>query len=372
MRGGWDGLNVTVPYGDSAYYSLRPNIAIPEPRKGGPEAALDLDGFFGFHPSMTAFHDLYQKGMVAVMPAVQYAAASRSHFAGQDVIESGMLAQGDNGWLARYIQAAGKNPAISAVSISEQMPRSLFGLSIPPLVIPGLSGLSLAASQSDLPVVEKLINTAYSRSTRSGNPYASSLYEIGRELTARLAELQNAGSTYVSADAGYPVSTLGRSLSQASALIKARLGVEVIALNANGWDTHAAQGGSHPQARMSGLLADVSDSIGAFFYDLGVDASRVLLLTATEFGRTAAENGSEGTDHGNASTWMAVGPNVRGGVYLGSGWPGLDPSSLYEGRYLSHTIDFRTIYAEILQGFVGFSNVSEILPNSPRQILGIV
>lgn len=372
MRGGWDGLNVVVPHGDDDYYRLRPSIAIPRPQSGAAYPALDLDGFFGFHPSMTALHDLYSRGMVAVLPAVQYGAATRSHFAGQDIIESAVMSNGDNGWLARYLMAANKDSAVSATSISEQLPRSLFGLQSPPMVIPSLSNLTLAASQSDRPTVEYLINTAYGWTPKGRNPHDETLYRIGRDLKSRLGTLQNAGAIHLSPASGYPASTLGRSMNNAAAIVKARLGVEVITLNAGGWDTHGAQGGAQPQGKMAGLLSDFSQSVGAFFDDLGADASRVLLLTATEFGRTAAENGSEGTDHGHASVWMAMGPAVRGGIHLGRGWPGLDAASLHEGRYLAHTIDFRSIYGDILKDFIGFSNMAAVLPGHAYEPVGFL
>ena len=371
MRGGWDGLNVVVPYGDEEYYRKRPTIAIPDPLGAATHPALDLDGFFGFHPSMTGLHELYGRGMVAVMPAVHYAQASRSHFAGQDMIESGVQSDLDRGWLARYLLATGRDPAASAVSISEQMPRSLYGLASPPMVIPGLSSLGLAAGQSDLPLIEHVITTSYGWGPRGRNPYDESLYRIGSHLKTKLDTLQSIGASQTSASQGYPASNLGRSLSNVAALVRARSGVELVTLNAGGWDTHGAQGGAQPQSRMASLLADFSQSVTAFFNDLGADASRVVLLTATEFGRTVAENNSEGTDHGHASTWMVIGPSVRGGMHLGGGWPGLDAARLHEGRYLAHTIDFRSIYAEVLQGFIGFSNTSAILPGFTREAIGL-
>lgn len=372
MRGGWDGLNVVVPYGDEDYYRARPSIAVAAPMGGASNPALDLDGFFGFHPSLSGLHDLYGQGMVAVMPTVHYSSASRSHFAGQDTIECGVTSGLDKGWLARYLIAAGKDPSTSAVSISEQMPRSLFGLPSPPMVIQGLSGLGLAASQADLPMIENVIATTYGWGPKGINPYDDILYRLGSNLKARLDTLQSIGVSQRSTSANYPASNLGVAFGNAAALIRARLGVGLITLNAGGWDTHGAQGGAQPEGRMAGLLSDFSRSISAFFGDLGGDASRVTVLVATEFGRTVAENHSEGTDHGHASTWMAIGPGVRGGLHLGgASWPGLDTASLHEGRYLAHTIDFRSIYAEVLEGFMGFSNTSAILSGFARQTIGL-
>jgi len=123
---------------------------------------------------------------------------------------------------------------------------------------------------------------------------------------------------------------------------------------------------------MSVLLRGFSDSVGAFFSDLGGDASRVLMLAVTEFGRTAAENGSRGTDHGNASTWLAIGANVRGGIHLGTQWPGLTATQLVDGRALAHTIDFRSVYGSVLSRFLGASNLSAILPEYSGSSLDII
>ncbi|AOF80891.1 hypothetical protein BSY238_410 [Methyloversatilis sp. RAC08] len=360
MRGGWDGLNVVVPHGDDSYYALRPTIAVPAPATGGSSAALDLDGFFGFHSAMTDLWRLYQEGWVAVLPAVHYSNSSRSHFSGQDVIESATTPAVVNGWLARYIQAFGAGDSSRALSFGVKPPLSLMGLPSPASAYQDISGLNLASAATDQTLLSNLIQETYAWPAESRNPNGSALKTVGSNLVPELESLRSIGQAAAGGGAIYPSSVFGRQMRQAAALIKARSGLEIITVDCGGWDTHSNQG-NDASGRMGRLLTDFSSTIGAFFQDLGGTASRVTVLTATEFGRTAAENGSLGTDHGDASAWLAMGPNVRGGLHLGSGWPGLGTDQLVDARALRHTVDFRSVYANVLSRFMGASGVGSVL-----------
>jgi uncharacterized protein (DUF1501 family) len=372
MRGGWDGLNVSVPYGDDTYYSLRPTLAIRPPSDGSATSALDLDGFFGFHPSLSALHTMYQAGQVAVLPAVHYPGASNSHFMGQDILESAVTPSGTTGWLARHLMQSTGNVTNKVLSLTDQVPLSLAGLPTPVSAFPDLGSLYMASSQSDRTMLANVVTQGYSGTPQAGNPYAAALHGIGGKLLGELAALQQVGQMTPENGAAYPSTSFGRQMRQAAALVKGRAGLELITLNLGGWDTHSAQGGGQADGRMSMLLSGFSNSVSAFFTDLGAAASRVTLLTVTEFGRTAAENGSQGTDHGNASTWMAIGPNVRGGVHLGAGWPGLQPSQLLGGRALAHSIDFRAVYANVLTRCLGTTNLSAVLPGYSGAMVDVV
>lgn len=351
MRGGWDGLNVVVPFGDDEYYRIRPTISVSPPSASG---ALNIDGFFGFHPELKEVFDLYQSGWVSIMPAVHYPNGSRSHFSGQDNIESGGYLNDGAGWLGRYLRESIGDPWSRAISIADQAVYSLRGLSMPVPSYPDLNSLAFSGSVTESALMADAIARSYQWGGISGSQLESRLKEIGQRLSADLVALQNVSRRPVDNDAVYPDSTFGRQLRQAAAVIKGRHGVELITLNCNGWDTHSDQGGGAPTGRMSQLLRDFSKAVGAFFKDLGVVADRALILTSSEFGRTAVENGSKGTDHGNATVWLAMGPAVRGGIYLGGGWPGLRSSQLVEQRSLAHTLDFRSVYSEVLSNFIGY------------------
>lgn len=371
QRGGWDGLNVSVPYGEDAYYKLRPTIAIPPPSSGKAEAALDLNGFFGFHPALAPLMPLYRQGMLAVLPGVQYPEATRSHFQGQDIVENADPQPAVNGWLARYLMATPGMVDRRAMCLTDGVPRSLAGtIQVP--TFSDLGNLDMASTQQDRDLFSAMIQARYSVAASPDHPYAGKLHGAGRQLLSDLEPLRAIGRREAENGAAYPTTPFGRQMRQAAGLTKYRPGIEVIALNLGSWDTHNGQGGGKPDGRMSLLLRDFSESVSAFYTDLGSDASRVMLLVVTEFGRTVAENGSGGTDHGHASTWMAFGGGVQGGIHTGTGWRGLQSGQLLEGRYVAHNTDFRDIYGEVLQRFLGLSNTPAILPGYAPKPVGFL
>lgn len=359
LRGGWDGLNVAAPYGEDTYHSLRPTIRIAPPSAGNAISALDLDGFFGLHPAMSAIHDLYREGRVAVLPAVHYAGASRSHFEGQDILEDASTIPAPSGWLARYL--AGSSGAVQrAISLTAGIPRSLRG-PLPVAAYSDLGSLTLASSQKDRDMLAILMAAEYAHPPAPGNPSAELLHNAGIQLLLDIEELPAINVRPVDGGAVYPATDFGRQMRQAAALIKGRAGLELVTLDLGGWDTHRGEGGGAATGQMALLLKQFSDAVGAFFQDLGGSGSRVTLLAGSEFGRTAAENGSGGTDHGHATTWLAIGGGVRGGVHTGTGWPGLAATQLLEGRYLAHAIDFRDVYAECLHSVLGVTDPGTIV-----------
>ncbi|OYW35701.1 MAG: hypothetical protein B7Z35_14695 [Hydrogenophilales bacterium 12-61-10] len=370
LRGGCDGLNMLVPHGEDAYYSLRPTLGIAPPSAGNPLSALNLDGFFGLHPSMAALHGLYQNGWVAALPAVHYPSASRSHFVGQDIIENATALPSTTGWLGRYL-ATLSGAEQKAFALTVGVPRSLLG-SVPVSAIADLSSLSLAATKADQGLLAAMMASEYSRAPIVGHPYDAGLRAAGRQLQIDIAELQNVNALPTANGAAYPATPFGRQMRQAAGLIKTRPGTELLALDLGGWDHHRAQGGGQPDGAQAKLLNQLSEATAAFYADLGSAASGVLLLAVTEFGRTAAENSSGGTDHGNASSWLAVGPMVNGGVHSVAGWPGLAPTQLDEGRYLAQSTDYRDIYGEILSRHLGVPNPSSLLAGYAAQTVGFL
>lgn len=371
LRGGCDGLNMLVPHGEDAYYSLRPTLGIAPPSAGNPLSALNLDGFFGLHPSMAALHGMYQNGWVAALPAVHYPSASQSHFVGQDIIENATALPSTTGWLGRYLATLSSGAEQKALALTAGVPRSLLG-SVPVSALADLRGLSLAATKADQDLLAAMMANEYSRAPIAGHPYDAGLRAAGRQLQIDIAELQSVDALPAANGAAYPATAFGRQMRQAAGLIKTRPGTELLALDLGGWDTHRAQGGGQPDGTQAKLLSQLSNATAAFYADLGSAASGVLLLAVTEFGRTAAENSSGGTDHGNASTWLAVGPMVRGGVHTVAGWPGLAPTQLQQGRYLAQSTDYRDIYGEILTRHLGVPNPSSLLAGYAAQSVGFL
>ncbi|WP_227815744.1 DUF1501 domain-containing protein [Nitrogeniibacter aestuarii] len=371
LRGGWDGLSVTVPFGDDDYYRNRPTLAVNAP--GQENGALNLDGFFGLHPAMTELYRMYQTGSVALMPTVLHDAGNTSHFAAQDIIESGTTPATPKGWLTRLLNQDGHSAAERALSLDRTPPYSLAGATPQAPTFPNLDNLDLALNAQDQTAISKVFDTAYGWEGPETNPNRVTLQQLGSSLTAELTELKGIAASSIPSVEMYPDSQFGTQLRQAAAVIKSRRDLNFLTIDYGGWDTHRHQGPHYESGLMWSMLADFSRSIEAFFDDLGTDASNVLLLTSTEFGRTARENASAGTDHGHASTWVAVSPSLRGGIYMGGHlWPGLSETQLADGRALKHTVDFRSVYSEVAGKFLATSNTSTLFSDFVPSDIGFL
>ena len=371
QRGGCDGLNVVVPYGDPEYYNLRPTIAVPPPGGSGSRPALALDNFFGLHPSLARLHDIFQDHKLAVMPAVHYPDGNRSHFDSEIIIESGARNKLYDGWLSRHLVSTPQESVpLRAVGFGNEMPHSLRGeASVSSFNDMGdfsFGGDSHANAFRDR------LRLIYGQETTSGQINRRRIHRQGNILFDNLDFLDSLdpGGYEPENGAEYPNSTYGRQLQQTALLIKENVGLETAALSLGGWDTHSNQGGSQEGSYHSRRLQEFADGIGALYTDLGALMDNVVVLTMTEFGRTARENGSRGTDHGNASAWFAVGGAVKGGIY--GAWPGLNPENLYRGRYLAQTIDFRDVMAEVVSLHLGNQSLEEVFPDHDYQPVGFL
>ena len=357
QRGAVDGLNVVVPYGEHSYYDVRPNIAIPKPN-GGAEAALDLDGFFGLHPSLAPFKPLWDSKRLAIVHASGSPDNTRSHFDAQDYMESATpgVKSTQDGWLNRYLQSKGdpQKSLFRAVSMTQNMPRVMQGKA-PTLAISNLADFSIRAGQSSASVQggfeamydEKVVNDA--------------LHGTGKETFEAINYLKQVNPAQYKPENGatYPTTPFGNALRQIAQLIKAGVGLEVAFTDIGGWDTHVNEG--NQQGQLSNLLRQFSQSIAALYTDLGRRMDDVVILTMSEFGRTAKENGNRGTDHGHANAMFVVGNSVRGGKVYGD-WPGLKTDQLYEGRDLALTTDFRDVFGEIASKHLGATNLKAVFP----------
>jgi uncharacterized protein (DUF1501 family) len=354
QRGAVDGLNVVVPFGEKRYYELRPSIAIPQP-DGSPATAVDLDGFFGLHPSLAPLKRLYEAQHLAVVEAVGSPDPTRSHFDAQDYMESGtpgMKATTD-GWLNRALPKNGdKNSPVRAVSLGPNLARTLRGRN-DAVAINNLNEFQIKDAQSS-----NTLEAMYS------NSLDTVLHGTGRETFDAIKMMQAIQKqSYVPANqAKYPNGRLGQSLQQIARLIKADVGLEVAFADIGGWDTHVNEVAQNPaQGQLANNLADFGQSLAAFYQDLGDRMEDVTVVTMSEFGRTARENGNRGTDHGHANVMFVMGGDVRGGKVYGE-WPGLADEQLYEGRDLNLTTDFRDVLGELVARHLGNPNLKTVFP----------
>jgi len=360
QRGGMDGLNVVIPFKDRAYYALRPSIAVAEPASAE-EHAIDLDGFYALHPALAPLKSIYDKGQLAIVHAAGSPDNTRSHFDAQDYMEIGTPGSKTtpDGWLNRYLKnkSNGDSP-FRGVAVGPQTPRMMVGAAAT-LTITSIEEFRLR-NASVAPALQKL--------------YAESPDPLFRRGSANLfdamARLRTVETQIPQSAAAYPAGKFGAGLKQIARLVKADVGLEIAFNEIQGWDTHVAEGGATGQ--LANRLKELGEGLAAFYQDLGDRMEDVVLLTMSEFGRTARENGNRGTDHGHANVMFVLGPCVRGGKVYGR-WPGLAPEVLYEGRDLDLTTDFRSVCSEILTRHMGRQDAAKVFPGfRPKETLGIV
>ncbi len=367
QRGAADALNVVVPHGERAYYQLRPNIAIPQPLRGaGSAGAIDLDGFFGLHPSLAPLKPLWDSGMLAPIHAVGSPSTTRSHFDAQDYMESGTpdTKGTTDGWLNRYLATSGTCEQCAptpfrAVSMTPQTPRILEGTA-PAVAMNSLDEFAVRSGGGDqVARLEALYRTGS----------ADLIHGTGQEMFEAVKMLKSANPQQYQPEnaANYPKSQFGQRLKQIAQLIKSNVGLEVAFADVGGWDTHVNQGGATGQ--LAGRLDDFAHSIAALTSDLGDGMQNVVILTMSEFGRMARQNGNGGTDHGHAGAMFVIGGAVRGKKVYGN-WPGLAPEQLYDGRDLALTTDFRSVFWEVASKHLGATNLSGMFPGfaSPTRV----
>ena len=367
QRGAADGLNIVVPYGEAAYYSMRPSIAIPRPRGG--EGAIDLNGFFGLHPSMADFKPLWDAGHLAIVHAAGSPDNTRSHFDAQDYMESGTpgVKATEDGWLNRALSGVKEeSPSpFRAVAMGGALPRTLAG-STPAVAMGNIREFSVGGRGPAGNLVSNSFEAMYEQSVDSV------LHGTGNETFEAVKMLRSADpEKYTPAPgANYPRGRFGDSLRQVAQLIKANLGVEVAFADIGGWDHHVNEGSV--QGQIANLTREFSQAIAAFWTDLGDLGADTVIVSMSEFGRTARENGNRGTDHGHANVMFVLGGPVKGGKIYGH-WPGLQPEQLYEGRDLAVTTDFRQVLGEAVYRHLGNKDLEKVFPDfdkgSPRYFL---
>jgi uncharacterized protein (DUF1501 family) len=356
QRGAADGLNIAVPHGEPAYYAMRPSINIPR------KSVIDLDGFFGLHPSLAPFQPLWNQRHLAIVHAAGSPDTTRSHFDAQDYMESGTpgVKATDDGWLNRCLHAlpaADDKSAFRAIALGPSLPRILSGKE-PALAVNNVNDFGVGGRNGN--ATANTFEAMYAQSVDSV------LHGTGQETFDAVRMLKSADpSKYKPAvGADYPKGRFGDSLKQLAQLIKANLGVQVAFADIGGWDHHVNEGST--QGQIANVLGEFSQSLAAFWTDLGDLTEDTVVVTMSEFGRTARENGNRGTDHGHANVMFVMGGPVKGGKVYGR-WPGLDQSQLYEGRDLALTTDFRQVLGEAVYSHLGNRSLNDVFPGFQNQ-----
>jgi uncharacterized protein (DUF1501 family) len=356
QRGAADGLNIVVPHGEPSYYAMRPTINIPK------KSVLDLDGFFGLHPAMSPFQPFWKQKHLAIVHAAGSPDPTRSHFDAQDFMESGtpgIKVTGD-GWLNRALHdLAPDNSAFRAIALGPSLPRILSGKE-PAVAVNNLNDFSVGGKNPNGAPMSNTFEAMYDRSVDTV------LHGTGQETFDAVKTLKAADPALYTpaANANYPRGRFGDSLKQLAQLIKANLGVQVAFADIGGWDHHVNEGST--QGQIANVLGDFSQSIAAFWIDLGDLGEDTVVVSMSEFGRTASENGNRGTDHGHANVMFVLGGPVKGGKVYGR-WPGLDQSLLYEGRDLAVTTDFRLVLSEVVSQYLGNKDLRTVFPGFENQ-----
>jgi uncharacterized protein (DUF1501 family) len=366
LRGAADGLNIVVPFSEKRYRELRPTLAIAPPSgqnsgNAGPFSSIDLDGTFALHGSLQPLKALWDKQQLAIVEATGSPDPTRSHFDAQDYMESGMPGKsGQDGWLNRALPAEPDASPLRAVALGNRVPRTLRGEH--EVIAIGNARQFTIENPETAPILENMYSLT---------PDAP-LRRTGKDAFEAMKMIQSIDQAHPSQD-GAPNAqraqggALGRSLEQLARLIKADTGVEAAFAEIDGWDHHGNE-----NSQLFGLLRQFSGAISGFVEDMGDRMEDIVMVTMSEFGRTAEENGNAGTDHGHGSVMMVMGGPVEGGKIYGK-WPGLEKEQLYEGRDLAVTTDFRAVLSELVRGHLGQNDLSAVFPGfEPGPPLGLL
>jgi uncharacterized protein (DUF1501 family) len=356
LQGGNDGLNCVVPHGNPAYFSLRPTLAVPK------SDVLAIDANVGFNPSMKSLKAMYDKGMVAVVEGVGYPDPDHSHFRSTEIWQTAAPKTYEHtGWLGRYLDEAGlpKN-LFNGVALAQILPEVLVANAADVPAIAQLGGYGLVSDRnaSARRTYTELVND---NRFPFSSPYLAHVAEIEDDAQRGSQELPKLIAGYKT-DASYPATALGRSLALAAQIIGGKTGTRVLYVQQGSYDTHVSQ-----KATQDRLLGELSDAVAAFYQDLAAHGNdkRVLTMTFSEFGRRIEENGSRGTDHGEASPLFLIGGGIKGGLYGTA--PDLANTNMGNVRF---NTDFRSVYATVLERWLGHTS-SRILGGTYPQLAAL-
>ena len=341
-------MNSVVPYTNPVYYDARQRLAIPE------DEVLPIDGALGFNPNLAPLKELYDQGMVAIVQGVGYHNSSRSHFRAMDVMHTCEPDKvGINGWLGLATRQLdpGHDSVLTTVNIGRGMPRALASSGVPITSVGDLdhyglmSGIAAAEQRTE---ALKWFQEMYAPAIGSG-AVVDYIAQTGMDVIKSAELLKKAPMIYESR-VEYADNAVAQSLRDVARVHLADLGTRIFYAQHGGYDTHAIQNPTHPR-----LLRELSGAINSFFKDLREHDSdnEVVMLVFTEFGRRMKGNGS-GTDHGSGGGAFIIGKRVKGGLYCE--YPSLEPEQWLNGEDLQHTVDFRSVYATMLEGWMGIDS----------------
>jgi uncharacterized protein (DUF1501 family) len=357
LRGAVDGLNVVVPYGEAAYYEVRPTIAIARP--GTPDGALPLDGHFALHPALAGLMPLWEAKQFAFVHAAGSSDPTRSHFDAQLYIENGTPGQHttQNGWMNRLLAAlpAPHGPT-DAVSVGPTLPFILRGrLAVANLP---LGPEATRPMPLDRPEIAQAFDRLY-----AGNDALARAYREGKEARAEL--IGDLAREQQQADNGAPPpNSFPGQAARLGYLISQDERIRLAFASLGGWDTHVNEG--NHKGQLANHLRPLGEGLALLAKGLGPDWNDTVVVVLSEFGRTVRENGDGGTDHGHGNVIWVLGGGVRGGRVYGE-WPGLATVQLYQRRDLAVTTDYRLVIAAILERHLrlGDQQLSQIFPGLP-------
>lgn len=370
QRGAMDGLMAVTPFTDQYLKAARPTLFMSPVKAGEKRPLFDLDGKFGLHPAMSKFQSVFKDGRLGIVHGIGSPNNTRSHFDAQDYMESGTpFKKGTpSGWLNRASGLLGHDAAtpFQSVSLTSSLPRSFYGDS-PAVAINNLQdfNIQMRGNPSGANMAAKSFEDLYDQTAQG------LLKDTGKDSFEAMNMLKKMDTKNYkpSNSAQYPNTALGNSLKQIAQLIKMDVGLEVAFAESGGWDTHFNQGTD------TGIFArnvnDLSESMMAFWNDMGTMQDDVTIMTMTEFGRTVKQNGTGGTDHGRASCNFILGNDVVGGKVHGK-MEELAKENLEDGRDLAVTTDFRSVFSEVAEKHLGINNNHVLFPDWTGAHIGMM
>jgi uncharacterized protein (DUF1501 family) len=377
LGGGNDSLSTVIPYNDAFYYSRRPTIAVP------PSGVLQIgsDGAgraLGLHTRLAGLSTIYNQGRLAVIMRTGYPNLSRSHFQGTDIWSTAsMTATQGPGWLGRYLDTLPTpiDPLI-AWNTNRELPRTMLANTVSVASIPSPAGYAFSSPNSGVEAgYARTSATRISSHVPVNRPHLAFVNASAQAAFATMDRVATVAS--YAPTATYPNTGLGAALKAVAGAIVRGIGTKVFWVQTGGYDTHASQGGgTQVNGAYFNLMTQINDAMLAFYVDMQNQGllNQTTMLTFSEFGRRVAENGTQGTDHGEGGVMFALGGSVRGGIYGTA--PDLNPFAgnptlSSAGGDVKWDIDFRRVYAEILDKWLGSNSVA-VLGGDYRQYLNFV